>query len=584
MNDVVLNPVFHTGVCAALIIAIAGLFIWKEHPFRSKTVLLVLPITLVTLALAGLLLRPSYVNEEAAAPTIVLTKGYDQKKVDSLVSHYNDADVILTTNAEAYPRAQRMPSHQYLISKTAAVDFILGEGLPGHILDEFANHSLQYLPGKSISGITDLHMPDVILPNRDYELTGHYSDSPGVDLVLSGPEGKIDSIHLNEGDHDFRLGFRTVAPGSMIYTLKETKGTETLHHTIPVTIQTTRRLRILILEQHPTFESLYLKNVLARNHQVTIRHQLSKGIFRYEYINAPDRRFDRLNSHNLDAIDVLMIDDQTLARLSETERNQLEVAIKDGLGCLVMYRARDSFQKVSSFLSLNFTNVSADTARIPLGIKNAVTIPVATLRPVSDQRIVPLLQNDAGPAGYLEDHFGKRGYTLLTGTYPLMLRGDSISYGHIWMSLVEGIARAHDVGIKVSLANTKPYRVDEPLQLVIRSNAHPRISYNGAVLPLHEDELIDNVWTVTLWPDTTGWQEVMLINDSSRYPFYVHPENELSGLESTSNFLATMRRHASASDRSVVARWKEFDPLWYYAIFLCGAAWLWVWPKIKPMD
>ena len=584
MNEVVLNPAFHPGVCVLLIIAIVVLFAWKEFPFSKKKIVMILPITLVNIALAGLLLRPSFVKKESSSPTIVLTKGYDRKKVDSLLSHYRSADVILMKDADAYRSAIRMNSNHKLISKAISVDFVLGEGLPDHVLDEFPNRSLQFLPGNGNPGITKLHIPDVILPNRDYELTGRYSDSPGVDLVFSGPEGKIDSIHLDEGDHEFRLGFRTIAPGSITYTLKETRSEQTLRHTIPVTVQNTRRLRVLILEQHPTFESLYLKNVLARDHQVTIRHQLSKGIFRYEHINAPERRFDRLNSQNLDAIDVLMIDDQTLTKLSETERNQVDLAIRGGLGCLIMYRARDSFQKAGSFLSLKFTSSGVDTIMLPLDKKNTLVIPVASLRPIPDRRIIPLLKHNTGPAGYVEDHFGKRGYTLLTETYPLMLRGDSIAYGRIWTSLVEGIARVHNANTQVTFDSSKPHRVDEPLPLMIRSNETPRISYNSAMLPVHEDELIDNVWTTTLWPDTTGWQEVVLINDSTRYPFYVHPENELSGLQANSKHLATMRRHGSASDKSAITRRKEFDPLWYYVMFLCGAAWLWVWPKIKPMD
>lgn len=583
MNEVVLNPLFHTGICVVLIIAIAVLFIWKEYPFSKKTILLILPIILVVAALAGLLLRPSFIIQEPSVPTIMLTRGYDPQKADSLLSRYRHADVILTRDAEAYPDAKRIHSHQDLISNTTSVDFILGEGLPGHVLDELANRSLQYFPGNSNSGITELHIPEVTLPNRDYEITGRFSNSPGVDLVLSGPQGKTDSVHLNEGDHNFRLSFRAVAPGSVTYTLTENRSGQTLQHTLPVTIQDTRRLRILIVEQHPTFETLYLKNVLAKNHQVTIRYQLSKGIYKYEHINATGRRFDRLNGENLNAVDVLMIDDQTLAKLSETERNQVDIAIREGLGCLIVFRARDTFQKAGSFLSLKFENAGADPIKLSLDTKNTFVIPIASLRPADDQRLVPLLPDGGRPAGYVEDHFGKRGYTLLTETYPLMLRGDSVAYGRLWSSFVEGMARIHKVRTQVRFEGTKPYRVDEPLQLVIRSNEPPWISYNGSMLPVREDELIDNVWTTTLWPDTTGWQEVVLINDSTRYPFYVHPENELSGLEANSKHLATMRRHGSASDKSVITRHKEFDPLWYYVMFLCGAAWLWVWPKIKPM-
>src|SRR5690606_32739483 len=80
MNEVVLNPVFHPGVCVLLIIAIVVLFAWKEFPFGKKTIVMILPITLVNIALAGLLLRPSFVKKESSSPTIVLTKGYDRKK------------------------------------------------------------------------------------------------------------------------------------------------------------------------------------------------------------------------------------------------------------------------------------------------------------------------------------------------------------------------------------------------------------------------------------------------------------------------------------------------------------------------
>ncbi len=585
MNEhIVLSPVFSYATCAVIILVVALIFIWKEYPFRRQTLLMIPAIILVISAIAGLLLRPGYVTEETAPPTIVLTRNYDRAKADSLLAHYSNATVMLTHDAERYSGAIRTHSFQELVSHGSTIDFILGDGVPDHVLQQLPNTSLHFIRGTGTSGITRLAIPDVILPHRSYEISGRYSNSPGVALVLSGPEGKLDSVHLDGGSKTFSLNLRPAAPGTITYTVTEHTGRNVIQHTFPVVVREPRSLRILIAEHHPTFESLYLKNWLAKTHQVTVRHQLSKGIFRYEHINTTGGQFDRLNSKTLSDIDVLIIDDQTFAKLPESGQREVGNAIKSGLGCLILYRSRDSFQKVRAILPVDFTNSKSDTIHLALDENNAFSIPVAALRPGRDQKLVPLLPHTGTPAGYIEDHFGKVGYSLMTETYPLLLRGDSIGYGSIWTSLIDGVARIQKSGTEIHFRGFPPYRVDQPLQLVIRSRETPELSYNKAFLPVRENELIDNIWTTTLWPDTTGWQEVLLANDSTHYSFYVHPESELSGVESASNSYATMRRHTQEYRTSSTSRRKAIDPVWFYAMFLCGTAWLWVWPKVKPVE
>lgn len=580
-EQIVLNPVFHSWICAAIIIIVAILFLWKEYPFRKRTLLMMPAIILVIGAMTGLLLRPSRVVDATAPPTIVLTKNYDRAKADSLLDRYRNASVVLSRGAEVYSGSTKTNSYQELILNAPSADFILGDGLPEHVLQQLSKTSLHYIPGRRSPGITRLNLPDKIFPNRIYEISGQYFGSHGVALVLAGPEGKTDSVYLDNGNHAFSLRFRPVAPGAITYTVTEHIDGEVRQHTLPVVVQNPRSLRILLIEEHPTFESLYLKNSLARTHQVTIRHQLSRGIFRYEHINTDGGRFDRLSNQTLNGIDVLIIDDQTLARLPESGRREVDKAIKNGLGCLVLYRSRDAFQKIRSFLPLNFVKAKSDTIRLALDGENMVSIPIGSLHPEPDQKLIPLLPHKNTPAGYVEDHFGKLGYSLLTETYPMLLRGDSISYGRIWTSLIEGVARARKAGTEIVFKGTQPYRVDQPLLLEIRSRKKPEVFYNHALLPMRENELIDEVWSTTLWPDTTGWQEVVLVNDSTQDPFYVHPEDELSGVEAAANAYATMRRHKPGYHASKVSSRKEFDPFWFYVMFLSGAAWLWVWPKIK---
>src|SRR5271154_7439535 len=101
-----------------LIAAIFGvILIWKEVQ-RKQGLLLwrILAQGLVLAGLLGLSLRPSFSVEKSTGPIVLLTKGYDKKIADSLLSKYPSSQLIRTFDAEDFPSAAILSSYADLLS------------------------------------------------------------------------------------------------------------------------------------------------------------------------------------------------------------------------------------------------------------------------------------------------------------------------------------------------------------------------------------------------------------------------------------------------------------------------------------
>src|SRR5690606_2672042 len=160
-------------------------------------------------------------------------------------------------------------------------------------------------------------------------------------LVLQGPGGVgLDSIDLvNDGEPPFQLAAELKAPGDSVYYLTEKNGEGEIfsRDPFPVQVEMKANLRILVLNNFPTFETKYLKNFLAEaGHEVVVRSQITTGRFKYEYFNANRTVIGNLSREALEAYDLLIIDAASLRSLGSSYSGALlNVVGTDGLGVFI---------------------------------------------------------------------------------------------------------------------------------------------------------------------------------------------------------------------------------------------------------
>jgi len=88
MNDALIgfNPVVPIAFAIAMVVLLLAFFIYRE--FRRQQKFLagrIIGSSMVMISLLGVLLHPTYRELKRSDPILLLTKGYQQSKIDSLI-------------------------------------------------------------------------------------------------------------------------------------------------------------------------------------------------------------------------------------------------------------------------------------------------------------------------------------------------------------------------------------------------------------------------------------------------------------------------------------------------------------------
>jgi hypothetical protein len=573
------NPVFSpVGLLAAILLC--GLFFsWLE---RARTLPYVsvryAALGIMMISLLAILLRPMYKSSQDKS-AILLTPGYQQERVDSLLDAHPDAALIHTPETNPY-RNSRVVSAQHLLSDND-IQFIVGEGLSASAMDLIVPGSYTYIPAPFPSGIIRIAASPAVIAKRENYIEGIFNHADvNTKVYLDGPGGREDSVVLKGQQNEFfRLRFKPKQSGNFLYSLTDGKS---LKEEFPVQVKDDIPMDILVIQHYPTFESQYLKKYLSAHHRLLVRSQLSRNKFRYEFLNRKPLQISRLNEEQLLDFDMMILDSDAYASLSSDEIKQLQRAVEDGLGVLISLNEPPANNKrLNSLLPVDFKTYTADTAMFVIGSKK-ITLSSWPLRPSVDRRIIPILKNkNRILSGYFHHGLGKAGFQLLQQTYQLHLEGDSVSYSELWSNVIGSLAKTERKSFDLS-PGTFPFFEDEPFPVEIISGGDvPSASCDDTPVSLSEDLFIDDVWHGKIWAGKPGWHTLSLKQDSSKFDYYVSHGGDWKSVAITNQIERTAIQSGSSTVRNQFRELFKPIPEWiFFSIFLLGAAVLWLIPKL----
>ncbi|MBL0742885.1 hypothetical protein [Chryseolinea lacunae] len=567
---------------AGLLVPITILFGWLEwnrkHRFRGLRILAV--VVLMT-ALALILLRPS-TTEEKDASVLLLTPGYTSKQVDSLLQKQPNLQVWHTADAVPFKNSIALSSTHTLALHGDNIRFVIGNGLADYDLDLIKEKHFTYLPGQPIEGITTIAVSEPVRAHHLATVEGTYANIAGTKWIyLNGPGGKEDSLKVTgAGRHPFQLSFTPKQKGSLLYTVitKDSAGHAT-EDRLPVFVDEDRALTVLFIQNFPTFETQYLKRYLAHaGHKLTLRYQLSKQIFRFEYANRASQPVNKLTTEVLQQADLLILDRNAWQSLSTTEKAAVHNAVRAGLGWLTWPNAKE---KVSQDFPFALAAVKTDTTQITL-LQKAITLPALPYRVENQTGIQTSVKNKSGiVAAYAQVGRGKIGLQTLQETYRLSLSGDSLRYGALWSPLIEALARKSAGVTAVRIVTPFPWYADEPIAVqLLSAHPNPALLADSIGIPLQEDVQLDDVWSGKFWAGQPGWHTLQA-DDATPSLYYISTTGEWSGLRQATlraQNMAASESHALQTEKVYVSR--EISPVYFFAMFVLAAAFLWMAPKL----
>lgn len=574
-----LNPVLTDWPLATVFVALVILLIWLERKKnnRYRTIRMIC-VVILALSLLGIALQPK-IRTQKSNFTILLTDGANSSIIDSLEKEFPGAKFQFLGNGEAYPSSERISSANEITTNETKV--VAGNGLSPSALDLVSNQSLVYYPAPLPSGIIGLEISNTYKAQSQGTISGVLNNtSDSVKLILEGPGGKEDSIVISKkGAQNFSLSFLPKQTGMFTYSLSVNGEKEI----VPVKVESERQLKVLVIQMFPTFETGYLKNILAKDHKLVFRYQLSKNNFRYEYINHPSIKSDRLTNEILVNFDLIVIDTDALKAISASERKNLDANVSNGLGVLVLFNeSPNSNRNLRSILPITFKTISKDSANFTLTRK--LSLPAWPVEAVNDGTIIPTIKNkDRILSGYIYKGFGKIGFQLLQETYKLTIEGDSSSYKNLWTTIVQKNARTLSDNFRINIKNDFPIYRNEPVNIEVigSSSTPPILLHNEIEIPMAEDVVIDDLRKTKVWPDAAGWQQIQIKGDSSKSSYYVSEDGTWKSLR-IANSIRNTKAIASAKKINAITTWefKPFAPWLFYSMFLLACAALWLVPKI----
>ncbi|WP_339793415.1 hypothetical protein [uncultured Imperialibacter sp.] len=572
-----------------LLFAIIAVLEWRRR--MGRKLLRLSALLLAFIGLAGILLRPHYQTESVLSDIMLLTQGYNEEEVDSLLQSNPGLNIYKAPGAADFKAAAELKSFNELAGIKERVHYVLGDGLPDYVFDDIAPFRFTYFPSSTPEGIQAINVPEKVSTNRRSAVSGIASQvAPGSMIRWSGPEGKIDSLLLSSSTKEFSFGFTPKLAGKFIYDLEllDSAGSSTATYKVPVQVAEERKLKMVFISQFPTFESRYLKNLTAKQgHSLALRYQLSKDKFRYEFANQAEVPFRRLTTTLLDDADLLWIDEASLDALGREEANALNAAVDQGLGVFVTINEVSASRKTSRWIPVQLTRYDADTLSVAVDLGRQVSLSGVGLAIDRSPEVIPVWEDGSGSvlAAYAYQGLGKIGTALWQDTYRLVLKGQELTYAALWMEVIESLARRASVCCHIQVETKEPYFIDEPVRFTVISSLEepPLVRYKGETVPLIESWQLDNVWSGTIWPDATGWDSLFVEAAGQSKHFFVHEQSDWQSVAVTQQIANTALHGGTEpgiSREYIQAIKKPISAVIFYLLLLIGFGGLWLAPKV----
>jgi len=585
MNSTSLNiqPLFPLWMIILGAIVLLGFLVWKE--IGRKIRFLPARITAVVFMICSIVawfIQPTHTVERKTTGVIMLTKNYDLDKVDSLVKKYPELGVLRLNDANDFKNSRLIQSYE-LSDYKSEIAFVVGDGLPAYG-EEIISTSYTFIPGKLPIGVTQLVIPANVHVGQTAAVTGTINTEGSTTLILKGPGQAEDSVTLKgAGQKSFSLYFQSRQAGLFQYTLsmRDSLNNKT-EAQLPIEIKAEEKLNILFLQKFPTAEVRYLKNFLAeKGHAITVRSQISKTNFHYEFSNRESIRIGRLTTELLEAVDLVLLDSESLNGLSASELKSLEQSCRQGLGAIVLFNSTDSKDKIP-LLNASAKSYEQDTVRLK-GVSNSFVLPATPVSIVAPTITPVTVSSNRVLSGFVNLGAGKAGFQLLYETYRLLLEGKAFDYADVWSPLLEATTRLKSQQFKIQIENQFPYYTDESLSVsVIAANEEPVLKSESTLLPLQEDVIVDDYWHATTWAGKAGWHQ-LYTQDSTRLNYFVVPANDWQPLRIANQHKQHQSRSTSYSERTqreLISIAKPISRLLFFIVFLFASGFLWLAPKL----
>lgn len=549
-------------------------FLWKEWQGWADQCFWLhsLVSLLAVFALAAIALRPalSHKTEDAV---VLQTDGYQESQLDSLMASKPGLEPLVYVPGKDI-REQ---------VKDVSTVFVIGDGLASSDFGQIADKSVVLLPNKLPQGVQEVFYSNQLVAGDTLSLSGYYQNTgQNSTLVLTDDNATaLDSIVVRQAKKTgFQLKTVTKTAGNFVYRLLEKNGTgEVLRQEpIPFRVHEPEKMRVVILNEFPSFETKYLKNFLAEEgHEVMVRSQITTKKYKFEYLNTSQMPLYRLREEVLANVDILLVDTETFLGFSRSAKGILDHAVKNGLG-LFLQPSERLLAASSNHLSQMLSKVNGPKSAT-MGLLGSKV----EKYPFTIGRSTQATEMQIGTYGVvLQQGQGRMATTILRNTFQLKLKGESDTYRQIWTSLLESVAKPEQATIHFNDPTNFAF-LGRPFTIGLQSQKSPKMQHgDGYLIAVSQHPENREQWSATTIPKKIGWNTVSVEQDSlATYSYYVMEPNHWQTVQRFQRNRANRRFFANGNKvEAMNVVYREIPLYWFFMLFLGCSAYLWLYPKL----
>jgi len=539
----------HTELAVFICLGIGCLLIFAFFQYKTKSSvgktlrrLLFLLIALVGIGL--LILRPLQTLETDKQRALV--------------------GVVNTANEHSYSSI-----HELLAYQDEWYNDIVLDPIHSNIADlEIGANQFNIIPlaDSSSWGITDLSIPNRIIENEPWQLTGLTSEK----TIRMSIKNRLsdESLSSRVEDAQFMIMTSSAFAGHQLYDLTayDELG-DSISYTIAVEVETDKPWQLMALTSFPSFELNALKNYwVEQGNGFFWRTSVSTDRYRISSVNIDLKELDQVSHTALRSFDFLLIDIPTWNQLNAQERKTINGQIySQGLGLILIPAAVNQ-----QAIDINHPTI------IDYG-KNQESSPASQYSFGSGWRNI---RSDSGIYGRYQDYgLGRRLILSHDKTYQHVLADQEDQYDRIWSSILSVAFNSYQSTSKILTEqwvwadeHTHIYLItDQPISGEILLNDSVQIK------PI-PNPIIDHTYLLTLWPGS-GYNTLSFNDEQLRLYAYQSADWPMVRLQQQARALKLTKPQEITNTHEYE---KPYSPFYGMVLVIAGLGLLWLDERLYP--
>lgn len=417
--------------------------------------------------------------------------------------------------------------------------------------------NVNFYPSSIRTGPVKLNWPKQLVLGQPFYIAGIFraqkQDEERIfKISLSNVYDEVVDEFLIKHNERFNLSASLKSQGLFTYQLKVFDDDQTLLMSEPVSFSVTsaEKIKVVIKQSAASFESKHLKNWLAeQGEEVLVFTQVSKNKYIQQVVNATTdvEAISNVNKADKSTInmikkvftstwlkdtDLLYMDGRAVLSLTQEEIEQVEIAVKNGLGLIIIV---DDELLLSSNEVLNHsllmrvlsqeswplsTKVNQGLTTIPRWLhsqeEQTLSYTNAILPKVNGEVLVE--GNDSQTLAIAHNYgLGTATFSLINSSYQWLTSDNKSHYSRYWQHIIENTARsAQESGFQKSPIDQIYYQGDTQ-QMCAQLNGNDVSDLQVKNINLLPSVVLESAYCGVYLSDHLGWYNFALTDEKTDF-------------------------------------------------------------------